>query len=422
MQAIVLAAGDSSRFWPLNKRHKSLIKIMGRPLIWYVLDGIQKAGIDDIIIIQKQEMLVEQELNLYEFPKCKITYVTQTEAKGMGDALFQAKNFIKDNFLVLNADMVECSEVFMQLIGKMKESGAKAVLAGQKTTIPELFGIARLEGERVTEIIEKPKKEDAPSDIKMSGAYLLSKDFLDVYEKVEKGMYDFETALSIYMKNNDVRVAILKEKEQDIPFMKYPWHLFSIEKYLFDKLLKSKIEKSAKIAKNVIIEGDVYIGENVKIFENTTIKGPCYIGPNTIVGNNSLIREYVNFEENVMVGAMVEVARSIFQEDVNTHSGYFGDGVIGKNSKFGAGCITANIRIDRGEIKSMVKGEKIGTKLNSFGAVVGENTKFGINCSLMPGILIGPDCVIGPASVISENIEDNKAFFTKFEGIKKENL
>lgn len=396
------------------------MKIMGKPLIWYVIDGIVKCGIEDIIIIQKQEMIVEHGLNGYELPKCKISYVTQTEAKGMGDALQQAKDLITEKFIVLNADMVECCEVFSQLIKKMEESGAKAVLAGQKTDMPELFGMAKLEGERIIEIIEKPKREDAPSDIKMSGIYLLPKDFFETYEKVEKGMYDFETALSFYMKNNDVRVAILKEKEEAIPFLKYPWHLFSIEKYLFDKLLKSKIEKSAKIAKNVIIEGKVYVGENVKIFENTTIKGPCYIGPNTIIGNNSLIRDYVNLENNVLTGAMVEITRSIFQEEANTHSGYFGDSILGKGCKVGAGTITANVRIDREAIKSVVKGEKIDTKLKYLGVIIGDNTRLGINVSLMPGVFIGSNCNVWPTSVVAENIEDNMDFRVELKGIKQQ--
>ena len=45
MQAVILTAGESSRFWPLNQRHKSLIKIMGRPLIWYTIEGLKKSGI-----------------------------------------------------------------------------------------------------------------------------------------------------------------------------------------------------------------------------------------------------------------------------------------------------------------------------------------------------------------------------------------
>ena len=67
---------------------------------------------------------------------------------------------------------------------------------------------------------------------------------------------------------------------------------------------------------------------------------------------------------------------------------------------------------------STVKGEKIGTGLNSLGAIVGGNTKIGIHCSLMPGVLIGSNCIIGPNSVVSANVEDNTTFYTKFEGIK----
>jgi len=414
-QAVILAAGESSRFWPLNEKHKSLIKIMGKPLIWYTIDGLVKSGVNEIIIVESQS-LAEKELANYQFPKCRIVYADQAEAKGMGNALLSARSLIKGNFLVLNAEMAECSEIFDQLISKLKESKAKAVLAGQKTKTPELFGIARFNEDKITEIIEKPKLSEAPSDIKVSGIYLLPEDFLQTLEKVEQETYSFEKALSLYMKTNDVRLFILKDKEEDIPFLKYPWHLFNIEKYLFDKCLKSKIEKSAQIAKNVVIKGNVYIGENARIFENTTINGPCYIGANSIIGNNSLVRDYSNLENNVLMGAFAEVTRTIFQQGVNVHSGYFGDSIFGEKCLVGAGTITANVRIDRGEIK--VKPD-IVTGLKSLGAIIGNNTKIGINCSLMPGVLIGADCFIGPSSVVSENLEDKTKFFTEFKGIRK---
>lgn len=163
------------------------------------------------------------------------------------------------------------------------------------------------------------------------------------------------------------------------------------------------------------------MGENVKIFENAVIKGPCYIGDNCVIGNNALIREYTNLENNSIVGANVEVTRCIFQEDVHVHSGFFGDSIFGKGCRIGAGTITANVRIDRGEVKSVVKGEKIGTGLDSLGVIMGENSKSGIHCSLMPGILIGSNCNIWPHSIVFDNIEDGTTFYTEFKGIKKEN-
>lgn len=418
MQAIILAAGESSRFWPLNQRHKSLIKIMGRPLIWWTLESLRKSGIKDLIMVENPSKEIESELKNY-FSGLKIKYVIQKKPLGMGDAIFQAKNLIKDNFFVIHAHHFDINEFVKPMIEKQKKTKAKLILLGKKVDKPWKYGIVELDKknrDRVIKIVEQPKKERAPSDIGLKGIYLLPKDFFQYYRKIKKHIYDFEDTLNLYLKDNDVRIII---SEKEVPTLKFHWELFEVTKQLMNKSLKSKIEKSAQIAKNATIKGKVYIGKNTKVFEGAVIKGPCYIGENCLIGNNALIRDYSNLENNVLIGALAEVTRSIFQEDVHVHSGFFGDSIFGQGCRLGAGTITANVRIDRGEIKSVVKGEKIGTGLDSLGAIIGENTKIGINCSLMPGVLIGSNCIIGPNSVVFANVEDNTTFYTKFEGIKK---
>ncbi|PIS39637.1 MAG: hypothetical protein COT33_00915 [Candidatus Nealsonbacteria bacterium CG08_land_8_20_14_0_20_38_20] len=411
MQAVILAAGESSRFWPLNYQHKTLLKIMGRPLIWWTIDGLRNAGIKNIIIIQGPKKDTEEELKNYNFSGLKISYVIQKEPKGMGNALWQTRSLLKGQFFVLNAERIDIEEITYNLQLTTYNPKIKTLLFGQKTKNPQLFGIVKLKGDRVLEIVEKPAKGKEPSNVRVVGVYLLEPNFFDYYQKVKKEKYDFEKALSNYMKKNEVKFVFLKKSKKELFSLKYPWRLFTLEKYLFDKFLKKKIAKSAKIAKNVVIEGDVYVGERTKIFEGAVIKGPCYIGDNCIIGNNSLIREYTNLENNVLIGAFAEVARSIFQENVHCHSGYFGDSIFGKGCNIGAGTITANVRLDRGEIKTKLKIKneklKIKTGLKSLGVIVGQNTKFGVNVSLMPGVLIGSDCQISPGSVVFENIEDN---------------
>jgi UDP-3-O-[3-hydroxymyristoyl] glucosamine N-acyltransferase len=63
--------------------------------------------------------------------------------------------------------------------------------------------------------------------------------------------------------------------------------------------------------------------------------------------------------------------------------------------------------LDRGEIFSEVKGEKIKTGLKSFGTVIGENTFIGTKVNIMPGKFIGSNCFIYPSLLIKENIKDN---------------
>jgi len=422
MKAVILAAGQSSRFWPLNMRHKSLFKIMGKPIIYWTILGLKRTGVKEIIVIQGPAKDIETEFADYKMPGLKIRYLIQKEPKGMGNALWQARSFLEDKFLVLNAERVDAGEIIQN--SKFKIQNCKALLFGQKTKNPQLFGIARIKKDRILEIVEKPKKGKEPSNIRVLGLYLLEPRFFNFYQKVKKHKYDFETALSEYMKKTCVRLEVLKKSEEETSSLKYPWHLFKVQRYLFDKFLKRKIKKSASVSKGVLIEGKVYVGHRVKIFENAVIKGPCYIGDDSVIGNNSIIREYVNLENNVLIGALAEVCRSIFQEDVHCHSGFFGDSIFGRGCRIGAGVITANVRIDRGEIKvksqkSGAKSQKINTGLKSLGTIMGENSKIGVHSSLMPGVLIGANCLIGPSSVVFENIKDSSILYTKFKKITK---
>jgi bifunctional UDP-N-acetylglucosamine pyrophosphorylase/glucosamine-1-phosphate N-acetyltransferase len=406
-QAVILAAGESSRFWPLNYRHKSLFYLMGKPIIFWNLKGIEEAGIKTAIIVQSPKRDVEEELKKFNFKKLKIKYLIQPKPLSSGDALWQTRNFLRGPFFVLNADVLNSKEILEEMLRKIKKE-KKPALAGQKTKTPWLFGMMELKGDRILKIFEKPKKGKEPSDIKVVGVYYLEPKFFLYYQKVKKSPHDLEDALSEYMKENEVKLALIEKDEKDIPaFLKYPWHLFNLRKYLFDNFLKEKIEKSARISKNSIIEGKVYIGKNAKILEGAIIKGPCFIGENCLVGNNSLIRDYTDLENNVTVGAFCEVTRSIFQKGATTHSGYFGDSIIGEGTKIGAGTITSNVRLDRGEIFSEVKGERINTGLKSFGAVIGKNTLIGTKVNIMPGKFIGSNCSIYPNSLIKENIRDN---------------
>jgi len=413
-QAVILAAVASNRFWPLNKKNKCLIKIMGKPLIFYTLKSLKQAGISNAVIIQNPTKDVEKELKKYK-SGIRIKFLTQKKAKGMGNALLQAKDLLKHRFLVINAERVDVHETLESAKVQIKKH--ENLLFGKKTKNPQLFGIMKLKGSKVLSVIEKPKKGRELSKIKVVGVYVLEPEFFKAYKKVKKHIYDFEDALNIYVKESDVRAVILKTDER--PLLKYPWHLFGMKDYLFDKFLENKVEKSAQVSKKAVIEGKVYVGKNVKIFENAVIKGPVYIGDNSIIGNNALIRDCTNLENNVLIGTNAEVKNSVFNEGSHVHSGYIGDSIIGENCRIGTGAVTANVRIDRGVVKSVIKDEKVETGLKRFGCVIGGNTKTGINCSFMPGILIGSECIIGPCSIVMKNIEDNKLFYTEFKQVVK---
>lgn len=412
--AIILAAGESSRFWPFNSSHKSLVKIMGKPIILYTIEGLINSGISDIIVVQGPNKDIELELKNYPQYNESIRYVVQGEPKGMGDALSKAKELLMGQFLLILAERVDSEEIVKKLSVQINASKNTTILVGAKTDMPSLFGILKLKNNRVVDIVEKPKKGEEPSNIKALGIYALTPTFLDVYQETKRNQYSFEETLSLYMKKYEVGLMLW---DKEAPSLKYPWHLFDMRKYLFKKYLKKSIGRNTNIAKSAEIVGDVSIGDNVSIMEKAVIKGPCYIGNNVFVGNNAILRGGVNVGDNCTVGANMELKNSLIMDGSTTHSGFIGDSIVGKNCKIAAGFYNANVRLDRASIKTVVKGEKVDTKLKSLGSMIGENSNIGIRVSTMPGVIVGKNVIVGAGTAIMSNIPDSTRYYTKLQEI-----
>lgn len=413
MQAVILAAGESSRFWPFNNQHKSLFRIMGRPLIWYTIEHLLKKRINNIIVVQGAKKDIEKELKKYSV-RTKLRYVVQSEPKGTGNALFKARKLIKDNFILLGPHKIDLDIYFSLLFEKFKKNPNKLVLLGVKTNHPWDFGILKFKGKKVLKIEENPAKGKEPSDIKATETYIFPHNFFDYYQKIKEREESLIDAINLLIKEKGTKLVLLKKETISL---KYPWEILKANEYLLKKIktgIKGRIEKNCKISGSLIVEK----GSLLK--NGTYIKGPVYIGKNCQIGPNCYIRDFTSIGDNCRIGNGVEIKNSIIGDNTNiSHLSYIGDSIIGENCNLGAGTITANIRFDRKTITSAVKKKLINTERRKFGCVLGNNTQTGINVSLMPGVLIGSDCLIGPSSLVMDNIKDKTIFYSKFKEIKE---
>ncbi|OGH42364.1 MAG: hypothetical protein A3H79_04800 [Candidatus Levybacteria bacterium RIFCSPLOWO2_02_FULL_36_8b] len=416
MQVVILAAGNSSRFNPYNGfSHKSLIKIMGKSVLEHTLLSIKKSKISDVIIVVNKENNIEQIIGNGEKLGLKITYVVQSEPLGMGDALLRAEKYIKSDFFLLNAYHVEFSE-FADLISKSRKSDQDVILLAKKDSILSRFGILKVKGNQVVGIVEKPVRGREPSNIRIVGIYLLTKTFLNTLKKVPTEHYHLEKALSEFAKKNIVRYVFA---DKETVSLKYPWDILQIKNYLF-RNLKRYVSKKAEISKDIEIIGNVYIEDGCKIMEKACLKGPCYIGENAYVGNNVILRDGVDIEEEVVIGAFMELKNTVVMEKSKTHSGFIGDSVIGENCRIGAQFCTANTRIDRETVKCVVKAKKVDTHLKRLGVMIGDGVHIGIKASSMPGVIIGKNAVVGPSTTILKNVPEGTKYYTKFQEVVEE--
>lgn len=412
MQAVLLGAGQSSRFFPFNIKHKCLIKIAGEAIAEHTVRAVKRVGITDIVFVTPNDHDFQEVLGNGKKFGVKIRFVVQEKPEGMGDALLRTAHLLESDFFLINSNHVEF-DLLKKAIDEKRGINQEAILLACERIEKGKYGVLKIDGDRATSVVEKPKSHEGFSNLRIIGVYFLNQEFVSVLKNVKREHYSFEKALDEFAKQGKVRVAIASN---EVLTFKYPWDLLEIKNYILGKLKRS-ISKRAKISKSADIQGNVVIKEGAEISENAIIKGPCYIGRNVFIGSNTLIRNSSDIEEGARIGAYMEIRGSLVCESTSTHSGFIGDSIVGSNTRIGAHFGTANVRLDRNNVKSIVKGEEIDTGFRSFGSIIGSGVRIGERVSTMPGVIIGNNSVIGPSTTVMKNVAGDVTYYTKFAEI-----
>ena len=155
MKAILLAAGQSSRLYPFAQGiHKSMIEIMGKPLLEYTINELKNAGIKDLIIVINKDSGVSAYFEDGSKFGVSIKYIVQDKALGMGNALLLAKDEIDSDFLLLNAYHFDVGSLAKDIINE-RSSDVKAVLLAKRKNSILGQGVLKVDGKKVIEIVEK---------------------------------------------------------------------------------------------------------------------------------------------------------------------------------------------------------------------------------------------------------------------------
>lgn len=410
MQAVLLAAGNSSRLHPFGgAAHKSTITLLGKSLLQRTIEALVSKGITNIVIIDSPENGVKKCLDSFSVP-IPVQIVTHSGAKGMGESLLDAREYLEKTFILTHAHHIDIDRHVEMLVEKMSKEHVTLLVKKEQNL--SAYGGLRLEGDTVVELIEKPT---APHGLthKIIGLYGLNEQFLDSLETVNKEHYSFENALCSMIDTKKIKAL---ETEDAVLSLKYPFHVFDILSYILENTDEYRSE-SSHIAQSAILEGKVIIEDNVEIFDNAVIKGPVYLGKGVVVGTNAVIRDTVSLEEGVKIGANMEVKHSVVGKNSTTHSGFLGDSVVGSSTKLAAQFVSGNVRLDRKEIALSVKGERVPSGHNHLGVFIGNNVRIGITVSTMPGVVIGSNSFVGPHTVVYRNVSEGVKFYSKFEDI-----
>ncbi|HEV3320481.1 MAG TPA: NDP-sugar synthase [Solirubrobacteraceae bacterium] len=315
MRAMVLAAGLGTRLRPLTYEiTKPMVPVLDRPVMAHILDLLDRHGFEETIA------------NLHYFPDSirehfgeRVTYRFEPELLGTaGGVRACAEFFGEDSFLVISGDALTDIDL-TALAARHRETGGIATLAVKKVPDTREFGVVLHDRDgRITGFQEKPRPDEALSDLGNCGIYVFSPEIFDYFP--ERPFVDWA---------KDVFPALL---ENDVPF-----HIHEVREYwndvgslgelrqgTFDALrgeLRLEVE-GEEVAPGVVVsggrplpedaevEGPVWIGRDVKVGAGVRLMGPVVLGDGATIGARAQLRETIVFpgthvaDESILIGAI----------------------------------------------------------------------------------------------------------------------
>lgn len=182
MKGIVLAGGTGSRLFPLTKvTNKHLLPVGRKPMIYYPIEKLTGAGIEEILIVTGTEHMgdVVGLLGSGREFGCRFTYKVQDEAGGIAQALGLAENFAGTaRICVILGDNVFADSLANAAARFAAMDGAGAHVMLKQVPDPQRFGVAEIEGGRIVGIEEKPQQPK--SDYAVTGVYMYGPEVFNI--------------------------------------------------------------------------------------------------------------------------------------------------------------------------------------------------------------------------------------------------
>ena len=408
MKVLFLCGGVGRRMFPITE-DKFLLKFLGKTLLEHQVELAKKAGLTEFIIVGNHGNTESIKEILTAIPGIEVELAIQEQPLGIANALESASRLLDDEIIVVNPnDLFEIS-AYTSLLEVHQTRPAVSYLLGCEVSdyFPGGYLVVGGDGE-LTNIVEKPEIGQEPSSLVNVLVHLHTdpKLLLKYTADVKTGRDDiYESAIDAMAKDTH-RVRILPYTGMWTA-IKYPWHIFSAVRQFLDQS-SGYISPLAQVSEKAVIKGKVIISDDATVLENAIIKGPVYIGPRSIIGTNSLVREYSHIGSDCVVGFSTEIKNSYVGDGCWFHMNYVGDSIIGEGCTFGAGTVLSNWRFDEKNIRIKIEGKSMDIGLDKFGAIIGNNSKTGINVSVMPGVRIGPNSIVGSHVCLEDDLEPDK--------------
>lgn len=301
MQGVILAAGKGKRLQPVTPaRTKAMAPVAGKPIVARVFDLLVQNGVKEIVLlVSPDDEAIQPYFAQHTPPGVRVTFVVQHERLGMAHALGLVAPHLHGDFIMSACDNLVPPEHVAALIATHHREQANATLSLMEIDIAHAAstGIVEWEhdahGRLIRRIVEKPKPEDAPTNISSLPLYLFSPKLLDYLLQVNpspRGEYELQDAIQLLINGSGRVTGVLTAVR---------WQLTNVA---------DLIELNRHFLVNEPTSAQIFtrtIGNHVQLIP------PLRIDPGCVIGDHCVIGPHVYLEANCQIGAAAHLSNAI---------------------------------------------------------------------------------------------------------------
>jgi len=449
-RAVILAAGRGRKMWPYSSTNsKVALPVANEPIIARQVRILQELGVQEILVIMHHRatqvrwaVRAFNGLNLLGDGTC---------GEGTASALgFALKQGLEGRLLVLYGDTVWLKEDLAALLEAGRRLKSGQMLAGVlplEMGRPQEWICAEVSGGAVKRILAHPRDEVTH---RLAGAFVMD-------GRIERHLWEqagqlrevqvgamppdeltLEGALAEFLRAGGELLA----HEISGPWFDVdkPWHWLeaneAILRHDLSALEASVIHPTARVSDSAEIDGPIVVEEGAVVGSHVRIAGPARIGKGarvtegaslegfSAVGDGAWIRQYCLVGKGSSIGPGCVLGHAAGFSGIMLDGAYmyhYGEywGILGAKSDLGAATVCGNLRFDDDDTVHNVLGHREKPRFGANAAYLGDFVRTGVNVILMPGVKVGPYCVIGPGTIVREDIPDGTLLYTEQTLVRK---
>lgn len=332
MKGLILSGGKGTRLRPLtHTAAKQLVPVANKPILFYVIENLIHAGIQDVGIIISPETgsLVREAVGEGERWGVHITYILQAEPAGLAHAVSTARDFLGDETFVMYLGDNLIGSRIDSFLETFWQGHMDALVLLKEVDNPSQFGIAEIDAAgNLLRLVEKPPVP--PSNLALVGVYIFSPEIHPAIARLEpswRGEYEITDAIQIMLESGK-KVGSRQLASWWLDTGKKD-DLLTANTIVLDEWIRRDIQ--GEIDDLSQISGRVTIAPGARI-HNSTLRGPIIIGTgclikNSFIGPFTSIGDYSQVEDSV-------IEHSVLLNDIQINQiDRLEDSLIGKNAR-----------------------------------------------------------------------------------------